>query len=235
MSKSKSLFETFIHTAKQKIKDQAEDFLNQNKDKIKTTTKNLVDDGAKTLQEVAISKAGDFINSKASTKHINSSTSTHQVQKHKEQVVEKKENDFDDKVRKDLVGTVKSIAAGNPAEAAQVLKCFIEVAGEVAKFTEQQKTERKEIEAKRDINISRIQAQKEIIMVYLEKSFDERKENFSKLFQVIDHAIENNNMQQLAMGLDSINQLAASSPFKALATLESTKEAINDKNHIWDF
>ena len=42
-------------------------------------------------------------------------------------------------------------------------------------------------------------------------------------------------MQQLAMGLDSINQLAASSPFKALATLESTKEAINDKNHIWDF
>ena len=134
-----------------------------------------------------------------------------------------------------MVGTVKSIAAGNPAEAAQVLKRFIEVAGEVAKFTEQQKTERKEIEAKRDINISRIQAQKEIIMVYLEKSFDERKENFSKLFQVIDHAIANNNMQQLAMGLDSINQLAASSPFKALATLESTKEAINDKNHIWDF
>ena len=42
-------------------------------------------------------------------------------------------------------------------------------------------------------------------------------------------------MQQLAMGLDSINQLAATSPFKTLATLESTNEAIKDKNHIWDF
>ncbi|RZG77581.1 hypothetical protein EXE09_03640 [Acinetobacter sp. WCHAc060025] len=72
-------------------------------------------------------------------------------------------------------------------------------------------------------------------MKYLDKSFDERKENFSKLFQVIDHAISNNNMQQLAMGLDSINQLAATSPFKTLATLESTNEAIKDKNHIWDF
>ena len=101
------------------------------------------------------------------------------------QVEVKAENDFDNQVRKDLVGTVKSIAAGNPAEAAQVLKRFIEVAGDVAKFTEQQKTVRKDIEAKRDSDIARIQAQKEIIMIYLEKSFDERKENFSKLFQVI--------------------------------------------------
>ena len=175
------------------------------------------------------------MNSKNNTKDITSSSSNNHVQKNKEQVEVKAENDFDNQVRKDLVGTVKSIAAGNPAEAAQVLKRFIEVAGDVAKFTEQQKTVRKDIEAKRDSDIARIQAQKEIIMIYLEKSFDERKENFSKLFQVIDHAIANNNMQQLAMGLDSINQRAASSPFKALATLESTKEAINDKNHIWDF
>lgn len=231
MSKSKSFFET----AKQKLKDQVSDLFEQNKDKIKTTAKKIVDDGVKSLQDAAINKADDFMNSKKNTKDIKSSINKDQVQKNKEQVVVKAENDFDNQVRNDLVGTVKSIAAGNPAEAAQVLKCFIEVAGEVAKFTEQQKTERKEIEAKRDINISRIQAQKEIIMVYLEKSFDERKENFSKFFKVIDHAIANNNMQQLAMGLDSINQLAASSPFKALATLESTKEAINDKNHIWDF
>lgn len=231
MSKSKSFFET----AKQKIKDQVSEFFDQNKDEIKTTAKKIVDDGIKSFQDAAINKADDFMNSKNNTKDITSSSSNNHVQKNKEQVEVKVENDFDNQVRKDLVGTVKSIAAGNPAEAAQVLKRFIEVAGDVAKFTEQQKTVRKDIEAKRDSDIARIQAQKEIIMIYLEKSFDERKENFSKLFQVIDHAIANNNIQQLAMGLDSINQLAASSPFKALATLESTKEAINDKNHIWDF
>lgn len=231
MSKSKSFFEI----AKQKIKDQVSEFFDQNKDEIKTTAKKIVDDGIKSFQDAAINKADNFMNSKNNIKDITSSSSNNHVQKNKEQVEVKAENDFDNQVRKDLVGSVKSIAAGNPAEAAQVLKRFIEVAGDVAKFTEQQKTVRKDIEAKRDSDIARIQAQKEIIMIYLEKSFDERKENFSKLFQVIDHAIANNNMQQLAMGLDSINQLAASSPFKALATLESTKEAINDKNHIWDF
>ena len=231
MSKSKSFFEI----AKQKIKDQVSEFFDQNKDEIKTTAKKIVDDGIKSFQDAAINKADNFMNSKNNIKDITSSSSYNHVKKNKEQVEVKAENDFDNQVRKDLVGTVKSIAAGNPAEAAQVLKRFIEVAGDVAKFTEQQKTVRKDIEAKRDSDIARIQAQKEIIMIYLEKSFDERKENFSKLFQVIDHAIANNNMQQLAMGLDSINQLAASSPFKALATLESTKEAINDKNHIWDF
>lgn len=231
MSKSKIFFEI----AKQKIKDQVSEFFDQNKDEIKTTAKKIVDDGIKSFQDAAINKADNFMNSKNNIKDITSSSSNNHVQKNKEQVEVKAENDFDNQVRKDLVGTVKSIAAGNPAEAAQVLKRFIEVAGDVAKFTEQQKTVRKDIEAKRDSDIARIQAQKEIIMIYLEKSFDERKENFSKLFQVIDHAIANNNMQQLAMGLDSINQLAASSPFKALATLESTKEAINDKNHIWDF
>ena len=230
MSKSKSFFET----AKQKIKDQVSEFFDQNKDEIKTKAKKIVDDGIKSFQDAAINKADNFMNSKNNTKDITSSSSNNHVQKNKEQVEVKAENDFDNQVRKDLVGTVKSIAAGNPAEAAQVLKRFIEVAGDVAKFTEQQKTVRKDIEAKRDSDIARIQAQKEIIMIYLEKSFDERKENFSKLFQVIDHAIANNNMQQLALGLDSINNLAATSPFKDLTSIQDTKNALEDKNHVWD-
>lgn len=231
MSKSQS----FLEAAKQKIKEQVSELIDQNKDKIKTSVEKVVDEGVKSFQDAAINKADDFMNFKKNNKDIKSSNSKDQVQNNREKVVVKAENDFDDQVRRDLVGTVKSIAAGNPAEAAQVLKRFVEVAGDVAKFTEQQKTIRKDIEAKRDKDIAQIQAQKEIIMKYLDKSFDERKENFSKLFQVIDHAISNNNMQQLAMGLDSINQLAATSPFKALATLESTNEAIKDKNHIWDF
>lgn len=231
MSKSQSFFEV----AKQKIKEHVSDLIDQNKDKIKTSVEKVVDEGVKSFQDAAINKADDFMSFKKNNKDIKSSNSKDQVQNNREKVVVKAENDFDDQVRRDLVGTVKSIAAGNPAEAAQVLKRFIEVAGDVAKFTEQQKTIRKDIEAKRDKDIAHIQAQKEIIMKYLDKSFDERKENFSKLFQVIDHAISNNNLQQLAMGLDSINQLAATSPFKALATLESTNEAIKDKNHIWDF
>ncbi len=231
MSNSKSFFEK----VKQNIKDHVLDLFEQNKDQITTTAKKVVDDGINSLQDEAKNKVNNFMNTNKNTKNSNNHTSKHRVQKDEEQVVVKEDHDFENQVRKDLVGAFKGIAAGNPAEAAQVMKRFIEVAGDVAKFTELQKTARKDIEAKRDSEIARIKAQKEIIMSYLEKSFDERKENFSKLFQVIDHAIANNNMQQLAMGLDSINQLAASSPFKALASLESTKEAIDNKNHIWDF
>lgn len=125
-------------------------------------------------------------------------------------------------------------AARNPAEAAMVLKELVTMAGEVSKFTEVQKTKRKEIEAERDIYVSKINAQKEVMLAYLDKSFDERRGNFEKLFKVVDHALTTNNMQELALGLDSINNLAMSSPFKDLASIESTQRALEDKNHVWD-
>ena len=115
-----------------------------------------------------------------------------------------------------------------------VLKELITAASEVAKFSEVQVTKRTEIEAKRDENIAKINAQKEILLIYLEKSFDERKDNFERLFNVIDYALINNNMEQLALGLNSINHLAATSPFKDLANISTTQQALNNKNHLWD-
>lgn len=151
---------------------------------------------------------------------------------------EKKYHDaeqFEKNLHSGLNGLAAGLAAGNPAAAAEVLNNLVSMAGEVSKFTEVQKTKRKEIEAQRDIYVTKINAQKEVMLTYLEKSFDERKENFRKLFEVVDHAIANNNMQQLAVSLESINQLAASSPFKDLASIESTQQALTDKNYQWDF
>lgn len=142
---------------------------------------------------------------------------------------------FEENLHRGLNGMVRGLAAGNPAEAAEVLKSLVNMASEVSKFTEVQKTRRKEIEAERDVYVEKIRAQKEVLIVYLEKSFDERKNNFEKLFEIVDHAIASNNMQQLAMGLQSINTLAATSPFKSLATIESTQQALTDNSHIWDF
>ncbi|NLG10097.1 MAG: hypothetical protein GX562_00990 [Coriobacteriaceae bacterium] len=72
-------------------------------------------------------------------------------------------------------------------------------------------------------------------MMYLDKSFDERKENFHALFSVVDDALEKNNMQQLAMSLESIIKLAEASPFKDLETIEATAAALTDPDHKWDF
>ncbi|WP_316849068.1 hypothetical protein [Pedobacter agri] len=142
---------------------------------------------------------------------------------------------FEKNLNGGLNGIAYGLAAGNPAEAAAVLNNFVTMAAEVSRFTEVQKTKRTEIEAQRDVYVERVRAQKDLMILYLEKSFDERKTNFEKLFQVVDHAITNNNMQQLSMGLESINNLASSSPFKDLSSLEATQQALTDKNHIWDF
>ncbi|NLZ57099.1 MAG: hypothetical protein GX898_02135 [Corynebacterium sp.] len=72
-------------------------------------------------------------------------------------------------------------------------------------------------------------------MDYLDRSFDERKENFQRLFTVVDDALEKDNIQQLAMGLDSILKLAETSPFKDLSSIEATTSALNDPTHQWDF
>ena len=69
--------------------------------------------------------------------------------------------------------------------------------------------------------------------VYL--GLDERKDNFRKLFDVIDDALAKNNIQQLQLGLSSMNHLAALSPFKSLESIESTQKALGDKDHTWNF
>ncbi|NLA65299.1 MAG: hypothetical protein GX862_05120 [Leucobacter sp.] len=70
---------------------------------------------------------------------------------------------------------------------------------------------------------------------YLERSFDERAHNFGKLFAIVDDALDTHNMTALALGLESVVQLATSSPFKDLRTVEETAAALSNPDHEWDF
>lgn len=94
---------------------------------------------------------------------------------------------------------------------------------------ETEKTKREEIISDKETKIEAIKAQKEFFMEYLNKTFDERSENFDKIFEVIDSALANDNIQQLALGLDSLNKLAAESPFKVLADLNTLGNALDNK------
>jgi len=126
-------------------------------------------------------------------------------------------------------------AIHNEADVLFVFFELVKMAGEVRKFQEAQITKRAAIAAERDVAIARIEAQKELLLVYLDKTFDERKDAFQSFFRVIDDALEKDDMQELAMGLDSVIRLAQTSPFKDLRTIEETAAALGDKNHEWDF
>ena len=216
---------------KQTITDIGGDLLNKIVDGVTDSVKNAV---SGKVQEVA----SGFIGQNNDT---SSSREVEDVEHIEIETINISEPDYWDgdkyevELRNKLNSISKNVASGNPTEAISALNSLVSIVGDVAKFTEVQKTKRRGIDAQRDVIVSCIQSQEKIILDYLEKSFDERKENFAKLFAVIDDAVAKNNMEQLAMGLDSINKLAASSPFKALTCMESTQKALLDKKHIWDF
>ncbi|EAW33391.1 hypothetical protein [Lyngbya sp. PCC 8106] len=103
------------------------------------------------------------------------------------------------------------------------------------KIAEEERTKRQEIKAWEKTTIAQINAQRDVLIEYLERSFDERAKNFRQLFNVVDKAIDNGDNEQLALALHSITELAKSSPFKDLANLTSVKAALNDPNHEWTF
>lgn len=112
---------------------------------------------------------------------------------------------------------------------------LISTIGDVQKFCEVEKTKRCEIEKEKTIAVKTIEEQTKIFMTYLEKSFDERKENFQELFTRVDSAIKAENTEMLAYLLDSINKLAAASPFKDLANLNNVQNKLQDKSAEWNF
>ncbi|TBR57773.1 hypothetical protein B4U84_17540 [Westiellopsis prolifica IICB1] len=120
----------------------------------------------------------------------------------------------------------------NPAECLQQM---VTAYTDYLKIAEQEQTKRREIEAWEKETITRINAQRELLMAYLDHSFDERAENFRALFAVVDSAIASGNNEQLALALNSITQIAKSSPFQDLANLTSVRAALNDPNHEWQF
>ncbi len=120
----------------------------------------------------------------------------------------------------------------NPVDVLTAIKQLGEKAMEAVKFCEEQETKREEIRAQRDREIEIIRAQKEMIMTYLEKTFDERRMIFNKQFEILDNAVSKGDTELLATTLDSINQLATSSPFKSLLELKAGSDALRPGSTI---
>lgn len=117
-------------------------------------------------------------------------------------------------------------------------ECFQQLISQYLEYktiVEQEKTKRREIKAWEKTTIAKINTYRDFVMEYLDRSFDERSENFRKLFDVVDQAMATNNNTQLGLALDSITELAKSSPFKELANLASVQAALDDPNHEWTF
>jgi len=92
---------------------------------------------------------------------------------------------------------------------------------------EQEETKRAEISAKKEVFLAEIETKKEFIISYLDKTFDERASNFKKYFGIVDNALQNDKTEELIAGLNAINELAKSSPFKNLETISKNMKNSN--------
>ncbi len=117
----------------------------------------------------------------------------------------------------------------------ECLRQIVTACADYGKIAQEESTKRREIQAWEKATVAKIKAQRDLLMKYLDHSFDERSENFKALFLIVDRAIETNNNEQLTLALHSITELAKSSPFKDFASLSSVQAALNDPNHTWEF
>ncbi|MBD2212918.1 hypothetical protein H6G27_24020 [Nostoc linckia FACHB-104] len=122
---------------------------------------------------------------------------------------------------------------GTGADALQSLHAIVEAYTEYKKVVQEEQTKRRDIERWEKITISGIQARRDVLINYLEHSFDERAKNFSFLFTKVDEAIAQGDNNQLNLFLISIIELAKSSPFKDFENITSVKAALNDPDYEW--
>ena len=71
-------------------------------------------------------------------------------------------------------------------------------------------------------------------MKALDLVFDERRENFRRLFDNLDSTMESGDAAQTAAILTSITELARESPFKELANLEIVVSDLKRPDQVWD-
>ena len=147
--------------------------------------------------------------------------------------IEEEDTFFEDNLD-NLWDTVKNTDPKNPQEVMAALATLTQVSNETIKYVAEQETKREEIRAERDVAIARIHAMSDNIKFYLEKTFDERSAIFAKQFECVDAALRDGNTEMLALTLNNINSLAASSPFKNLADINQVQQALGDGETEWD-
>ena len=131
----------------------------------------------------------------------------------------------------------KKLPAGAVQPAASIVDVLsgIKMVADCVRDIQKERTEQVRLKESARVEVERIHAMRDVLLDYLDRSFDEREKNFRELFERLDGAIAADNAQLAGVVLDSVVKLADSSPFKALRDISATREALNEKGKEWQF
>lgn len=116
--------------------------------------------------------------------------------------------------------------------------CFsqlVDAYAEYQRVVQEERTKRRDIAAWEKTALAEIEQRRDVMMQFLDRSFNERAENFKDFFALADQAISVGNNDRLAVVLASIVELAQTSPFQDLTDLAKMEAALDDPDHTWEF
>lgn len=131
------------------------------------------------------------------------------------------------------VAALRTPSALRPSDVLSVVEGLREAAKAIQTIASE-RTKQQEIRARSVEEVTRIRAMRDVLIQYLDKSFDERRANFARLFDVVDEALAAGDNASLAQGLEAVVKLADSSPFKALADVAAARAALGEKGKEWE-
>jgi hypothetical protein len=120
----------------------------------------------------------------------------------------------------------EAVAVINPLDALREISSAWNTAKRIAA---EEGTKRDQIASSERVDMARLQGQRELLMTYLTRSFDERAANFERLFETLDQTPD---AQRMALVLGAIVDLAKSSPFKALASIDGVRGLMKGDSEI---
>lgn len=121
------------------------------------------------------------------------------------------------------MSTAKPVAAllpkPSPAMVVDTFNLVMASANEWVQVIAQERTRREEIRVWEQSQIEIIHVQRDFLLTALDRTFDERRENFRRLFNNLDSALTSEREDagaQVSELLTAISELAQTSPFKDL-------------------
>ncbi|WP_086871294.1 hypothetical protein [Kosakonia pseudosacchari] len=132
---------------------------------------------------------------------------------------------------KALFNASKVAAKASPLQAASAAKEIFDAWRDLQKYRAEQETIRHQITQQTEVQIARIQAQKEVLLQALNQDFALRQTSLTQTFAVLDKALETNNLDLLDKSLGAIVAITQQSSVVSLKSLHAT---LQDSRNIID-
>ncbi|MCL6746762.1 hypothetical protein [Kosakonia sp. R1.Fl] len=132
---------------------------------------------------------------------------------------------------KALFNASKVAAKASPLQAASAAKEIFDAWRDLQKYRAEQETARHQITQETEVQIARIQAQKEVLLQALNQDFALRQTSLTQTFAVLDKALETNNLDLLDKSLGAIVAITQQSSVVSLKTLHAT---LQDSRNVID-